>query len=264
MATQTINFTEEAAKVAAAFAAFQSEIKRLTLENQELQAKLAGMQMTEMVKMASDWEVPPSEINPIPVTDLSQAVTEQHQSIKNKRRGPNKPAEAATRCHALIPCIEMNGNGELLPAQCKRSSEDNAGFCKQHADHQNYGTVEEPNNELLVKNHEHMMKAFNKKNGIVEMKKKKSKAAVKRALNPYMMFLAVNRDRVKEELLAENPELKGRALAMAITSTVGRLWQASKGCDIAEVSDDSSECSDCSQSESEIERELDEMLGVSC
>lgn len=259
MATQTINFPDEAAKVAAVFAAFQSEIKRLTLENQELQATLAGMQMTEMVKISHDWEVPPSEINPIPIP-----LADQHQPVKNKRRGPNKPAESGTRCHALIPCIEMNGNGELLPAQCKRSSEDNAGFCKQHADHQNYGTVEEPNNELLLKNHEHMMKAFNKKNGIVEMKKKRSKSAVKRALNPYMMFLAVNRDRVKEELLAENPELKGRALAMAITSTVGRLWQASKGCDIAEVSDGSSECSDCSQSETEIERELDEMLGVSC
>ena len=77
-----------------------------------------------------------------------------------------------------------------------------------------------------------------------------------------MMFLAVNRDRVKEELIAENPELKGRALAMAITSSVGRLWQAAKGCDMLDLSDGSSECSDCSRSESEIEAELDEMLGV--
>ena len=76
-----------------------------------------------------------------------------------------------------------------------------------------------------------------------------------------MMFLAVNRDKVKEELLSANPELKGRALAMAITSNVGRLWQASKGFAVAELSDDSSECSDCSRSEAEIDAELDAMLG---
>lgn len=265
MATQ-INFTEEASKVAAVFAAFQAEIKRLTIENQELQAQLAKTKISQMIDYSSQsWMVPPAEqvINPIPVQEPIHAEPEQDQAIKHKRRGPNKPAEAGSRCHALLPSIEMTEDGQLKPSQCKRSSEENCGFCKQHADHQNYGTVDQPNDELFSKNREHLMKAFNKKNGIVETKKqKKPKSAIKRALNPYMMFLAVNRDRVKEELMAENPELKGRALAMAITSSVGRLWQAAKGCDMGDVSDSSSECTDCSRSEAEIEAELDELLGV--
>lgn len=254
-----INFTEEASKVAAVFAAFETEIKRLTQENNELKKIVSSMQSNERANPSDSWEVPPAES---PIDEALVHATEL--PTKNKRRGPNKPADATSRCHALIPSIELNEIGELVPAQCKRSYDETCGFCKQHAEHQNYGTVEQPNLDMFNKNHDHLLKAFNKKNGIVETKKqKRSKSAVKRALNPYMMFLAVNRDRVKEELLVENPELKGRALAMAITSSVGRLWQASKGFAVADdVSDDSSECSECSQSEAEIERELDAMLSV--
>ena len=157
----------------------------------------------------------------------------------------------------------MNAGGDLVPAQCKLGGE-STGFCKQHSSHQNFGTAEHPNLEEFVKHHDQMVKAFNKKNGIAETKKpKRAKSAVKRALNPYMVFLAANRASVKADLLQENPELKGKVLAMAITSRVGRLWQASKHCDM-DISDDSSECSECSQTGSEIDRELDALLGVTC
>jgi len=222
--TKSINFTEEASKVSAVFTAFQDEITRLSIENRALHLKIATLLSNPGISapatiIDNSWQCAPDEV--------AEPVAEE--PIKNKRRGPNKPALAESRCQALLPCIEMNGEGELVPSQCKRGCE-NATFCKQHASHHNFGTAEHPNLEEFAKHHDQLMKAFNKKNGIEDTKKpKRSKSAVKRALNPYMMFLAVNRDMVKEQILLETPEMKGRALAMTITSRVGRLWQAVKG-----------------------------------
>ena len=258
MTTKPINFDKEATKITDVLRAFQDEINRLTNENRGLHLKLAALLTTfsafpvqESIgapQIDDSWEVAPND-------DHAEIEAFPEEVIpKSKRRGPNKPAQAETRCNALTPAIEMDATGQLVPLQCKRSSE-NGEFCKQHASHQNFGTLTQPNLDAFTKNHDQLIKAFNKKNGIVEEKKKKRNAnAVKRALNPYMMFLAVNRDKVKEEILAQNPELKGRELAMTITRTVGRLWQSTKG-NVPDVSDECSE-SDCTQSDAEIEIEL--------
>ena len=258
------NFTGEAAKVLAVLAGFEAEIKRLTTENVQLRHQLSMLTIAA-VPPSNEWEIAPedhiehAENVPATVDKLDeQAQTKQ----QHKRRGPNKPAERDTRCNALIPSLEMNADGEIVPSQCKRSSE-NGCFCKQHADHQNYGTAEQPNFEMFHQHEHQLQKAFYKKNGILEPKKaKKSPSAVKRALNPYMMFLQVNRDRVKDELLSENSQLKGKELAMAITRHVGRLWQSAKGnMNMRDVSDDDS--TDFSETESDIvEQELDGMLEV--
>jgi hypothetical protein len=258
----TMNYTQEAAKVLNVLAAFEAEIKRLTTENeslikenQELKLQLTLGKVDATTSYSSSWEVPPEETE-----EFAEKQEEiQEQAKQHKRRGPNKPAQQETRCNALIPVLELNIDGELVPSQCKRSSE-SCGFCKQHAEHQTYGTIENPNTQMLKKQHHLMEKAYNKKNGIVETKKKakKPKSDVKRKLNPYMMFLQVNREKVKEELMTENPQLKGKELAMAITRHVGRLWQNSKGNTSAEddFTDDSTE-----YSETEVEAELDQMLG---
>jgi hypothetical protein len=259
MTTKPINFDNEAAKITDVLRAFQDEINRLTIENRGLHLKFAALQATFSAFPAQEsigapqihdsWEVAPND-------DHAEIEASPEEVIpKSKRRGPNKPAQAETRCNALTPAIEMDATGQLVPLQCKRSSE-NGAFCKQHAaSHPNFGTFDQPNLDAFTKNHDQLIKAFNKKNGIVEEKKKKRSAnAVKRALNPYMMFLAVNRDRVKGEILAENPELKGRELAITITRMVGRLWQSTKG-NVPDVSDECSG-SDCTQSDAEIEIEL--------
>ena len=257
--TKPINFDKEAAKITDVLRAFQDEINRLTNENRGLQIKLTALLSTfstfpiqESIgapQIDHSWEVAPEDDQ----SDLQASL--EDVIPKSKRRGPNKPAQAETRCNALTPAIEMDPTGQLVPLQCKRSSE-NGEFCKQHASHQNFGTLTQPNLDAFTKNHDQLMKAFNKKNGIVEGKKKKrSASAVKRALNPYMMFLAVNRDRVKGEILAENPELKGRELAITITRTVGRLWQSTKG-NVPDVSEECYSDSECTQSDAEIEIEL--------
>lgn len=261
-----MNFTGEAAKVLAVLAGFEAEIKRLTHENEALTKENEQLKQqleyktNASVSSSNSREVPPEEeVRAFHAEDIGQEIEEQQQSKQHKRRGPNKPAEQEIRCNALIPVLELNTNGDLVTSQCKRSSE-SCGFCKQHADHQTYGTTENPNTQMLKKQHHLMEKAYNKKNGIVETKKgKKAKSDVKRALNPYMMFLQVNREKVKEELLAENPLLKGKELAMSITRHVGRLWQSAKGHTSAEedVSDDSTE-----YSETEVEAELDRLLSV--
>lgn len=264
----TMNFTGEAAKVLAVLAGFEAEIKRLTEENKSLANENEQLKLRVTIEPEHDtrsfsreWEVPPQEVEEhvSPAAERAEDIEEQQQSKQHKRRGPNKPAEQESRCNALVPVLELNSHGEMVPSQCKRSSE-SCGFCKQHADHQSYGTTDRPNVDLFEKNRVALEKAFNKKNGLVESKKaKKPKSEVKRALNPYMMFLQVNRDKVKEELLAENPLLKGKELAMSITRHVGRLWQSAKGNTSAEeddVSDDSTE-----YSETEVEAELDRLLG---
>jgi hypothetical protein len=245
MATR-IDFTEQASKVNAVLTAFEEEIRRLNKENMDLQAKVASLlsALSEFAPQApqpakeidNSWEVPP----PIETEEIT----------KNKRRGPNKPAAAETRCKALLPCIEMNEEGVIVPSQCKRGGE-SSGFCKQHSLHQSFGTTEHPNIEEFAQHQDQMVKAFNKKNGIVETKKpKRSKSAVKRSLNPYMMFLAVNRDSVKAEILQENPELKGKALAMTITSRVGRLWQSAKqGSNKVQSDDETESIDECSSGE---------------
>ena len=258
MTTGPINFDKEAAKITDMVRSFQDEINRITIENKGLHLKLAALLATfsafpvqESIgasQIDDSWQVAPDD------DQAEIQASPEEVAPKSKRRGPNKPAQAETRCNALTPAIDMDATGQLVPLQCKRSSE-NGEFCKQHASHQNFGTVSQPNLDAFTKNHEQLVKAYNKKNGIVEEKKKKRSAnAVKRALNPYMMFLAVNRDRVKGEILVENPEMKGRELAMTITRTVGRLWQSTKG-NVPDVSDECSE-SDCTQSDAEIEIEL--------
>jgi hypothetical protein len=263
-----MNFTGEAAKVLAVLAGFEAEIKRLstenielTKENKDLKLQLSNQHVRAATEYSNSWEVPPQEVEEHSAAQEERVdEVQEPQSKQHKRRGPNRPAQQETRCNALLPSLELSSEGNMIPSQCKRSAE-HFGFCKQHADHQNYGTTQQPNVELFEKNHNALEKAFQKKIGIVVPSKKarKPKSAAKRALNPYMMFLQVNRDKVKEELVLENPQLKGKELAMAITRHVGRLWQSAKAnfsSEEEDVSDDSTE-----YSETEVEAELDQLLG---
>ena len=59
-------------------------------------------------------------------------------------------------------------------------------------------------------------------------KKQKGPTAI-RAKNPYFEFLSSERESIKADLLAENPELKGRDLTTSIAKEAGRRWNEMSG-----------------------------------
>ena len=225
----------------------EAEITRLKTQVASLMS--AAYQIIEV----ADHYTQPTEISELPKEQPSK-----------KTRGPNRIACADVRCQALILAVEMNADGQLVPAQCKKSACSAGRFCKQHIavdegecvkcksiglcdvrhqfSHEHCGTTSDPNTDVFKLSHDSLQKAYNKKHGVADVakpkRKKRSDIGTKRALNPYMMFLAVNREQVKCELLAENPSLKGRTLATAITCKVGEMWNSSKK-EQQEVEDDS-------------------------
>jgi hypothetical protein len=175
MANHSINFAEEASKLTAVFSAsyqkFEAEIKRLTtennqavkrltMENKELREKIAKMQSVAS-ESPNPSEDAPEDFNPIP--DPIRG--------KRRRRGPNRPAEAAARCQALTNSIMINEDGEMRPSQCKRPTESNSSFCWGHIVNQVCGTVQQPDLEAFNSIHDRLLKRFNKKNGIVDAQK---------------------------------------------------------------------------------------------
>ena len=63
-----------------------------------------------------------------------------------------------------------------------------------------------------------------KKEKKVRAEKKQKVPTAKRGKNPYFEFLSSERESIKAELLAENPELKGRDLTTSIAKEAGRRW----------------------------------------
>jgi hypothetical protein len=63
-----------------------------------------------------------------------------------------------------------------------------------------------------------------KKEKKVRAEKKQKGPTAKRGKNPYFEFLSSERESIKADLLAENPELKGRDLTTSIAKEAGRRW----------------------------------------
>ena len=155
--------------------------------------------------------------------------------------------------------------GELKPKRCTRGCDGSSTFCKQHGlpdgkrctdcsnyfgediihqfKHEHMGTIQEPS-YIFEKYHNDVLKIYQRSistpadNALPaadkkEKKTKKTKAVVdesaapkaKRPLNPYMKYLQENREAIKAELLAANPELKGRDLQTGISKRAGELWK---------------------------------------
>lgn len=175
MANHSINFAEEASKLTAVFSAsyqkFEAEIKRLTteknqavkqltIENKELRERIAKMQSVAS-NSPNPCEGAPEDFNPIPEPIRG----------KRRRRGPNRPAEAAMRCQALTNSIVINEDGSMRPSQCKRPTEGNSSFCWGHTANQVCGTVQQPDLEAFNSFHDRLQRRANKNNGIVDAQK---------------------------------------------------------------------------------------------
>jgi len=192
-------------------------------------------------------------------------------------RNQSKPADDAVRCEALAFAYEMNSEGRIVPARCKRCVEEDTKFCKQHgaADGkpwkckergdletvhdfkwQHLGTVNEPSPIFeLQKAKDELMKNFNAKQsggsshssdgsddeGKVTKKATKEKKAPKekktaekkkadqppkrRVANGYIFYKSLKHQEIKEQLMAENPDMKGKELANKITSVAAEQWK---------------------------------------
>jgi hypothetical protein len=191
-------------------------------------------------------------------------------------RNQSKPADDDVRCEALAFAYEMNSEGRLVPARCKRCVEEDTKFCKQHgaADGkpwkckergdletvhdfkwQHLGTVHDPSPIFeLTKAKDELMKNFNAKQsggstnssdgsddeGKVSKKSPKEKKAPKakktnekkadqppkrRVANGYIFYKSLKHQEIKEQLMAENPEMKGKELANKITSVAAEQWK---------------------------------------
>ena len=62
---------------------------------------------------------------------------------------------------------------------------------------------------------------------IKKTNEKKTTDKPKRTMNAFMIYLAEKRDEIKECLLEETPELKGRELANKVTEIAGAAWKQS-------------------------------------
>ena len=190
--------------------------------------------------------------------------------ITKAPRNQSKPADDAVRCEALAFAYEMNSDGRLVPARCKRCVEEDTKFCKQHgaADGkpwkckergdletvhdfkwQHLGTVHDPSPIFeLAKAKEELMKNFNAKQSDgsddegklskkaskekkapkdkkTAEKKKANQAPKRRVANGYIFYKSLKHQEIKEQLMAENPEMKGKELANKITSVAAEQWK---------------------------------------
>jgi len=193
-------------------------------------------------------------------------------------RNPTKTADEAVRCEALVFAYEMNPEGRLVPARCKRCIEDDTKFCKQHGapdgkpwkgkqrgnvetvaefKWQHLGTVQAPSPIFeLSKAKDELLKNFNAKqdggansssgsddDAPVSKKASKEKKAPKekkakkasqpkaeqapkrRVANGYIFYKSLKHQEIKEQLMAENPEMKGKELANKITTVASEQWK---------------------------------------
>jgi len=187
-------------------------------------------------------------------------------------RNPTKTADDDVRCEALVFAYELNAEGVLVPARCKRCIEDDTKFCKQHGapdgkpwkgkqrgnleivaefKWQHLGTVQAPSPIFeLSKAKDELMKNFKAKHdgGAVNSsdgsdddapvskkapKEKKAKKASqpkadqapkRRVANGYIFYKSLKHQEIKEQLMAENPEMKGKELANKITTVASEQW----------------------------------------
>jgi hypothetical protein len=173
------------------------------------------------------------------------------------RRGPIKPAPEETRCEALVYSVEMNADGEWVPARCKRSMVKDCKFCKQHGavdgkknegdsafygkdiihefKWQHLGTVHQPS-YIFTKFHDDLVKVqLTKEKSSQESievgeKPSKTKKVAKAdkpkriVANGYIFYKSSVYEEVKQSIQAQNPEMKGKKLMTTITKIASEQW----------------------------------------
>jgi hypothetical protein len=177
-------------------------------------------------------------------------------------RAPIKAAPIESRCEALVLKLEMNADGELVPARCKRSMEKDCKFCKQHGavdgkknegdsafygkdiihefKWQHLGTVHEPS-YIFTKFRDNLLKSYanskkkeseSESDDVAETKPAKGKRVAKAdkpkraTANGYIFYKSQHYQELKAALLAKNPEMKGKELATTITKLAAEQWNA--------------------------------------
>ena len=184
-----------------------------------------------------------------------------------KVRGPIQAKQDQDRCQAFIYAFEKDTEtGEWKPKRCTRGHEKDTHFCKLHGApdgkkneddskhagedviHEfkwgRFGCVETGPTYVFEKFRDELIKAANKSeesllsdhSGQSEKPAKKQRASKKkdspkdkpkRTMNAYMIYLQEKRQEIKQCLLEQTPELKGKELANKVTETAGAAWNAS-------------------------------------
>jgi hypothetical protein len=198
------------------------------------------------------------------ILEKAQSDTTKKQ---RKTRGPIQLKPEEERCKAYIYAFEKDAaTGEWKPKQCARSYEKDAHFCKLHGSvdgtkndedskyagmdvihpfkWSRFGCVETGPTYLFEKFKEELIKAAIKaeksqsndlsiesekpsKKQRTNKKKEEKTDKPKRTMNAYMIYLQEKREEIKQCLLEQTPELKGKELANKVTETAGAAWKAS-------------------------------------
>jgi hypothetical protein len=186
---------------------------------------------------------------------------------QRKTRGPIQVKPEAERCQAFIYAFEKDTEtGEWKPKQCARSHEKDGYFCKLHGSvdgkkneedskyagmdvihpfkWSRFGCVETGPTYLFEKFKDELIKSATKaekthtdettiqtekpaKKQRAGKKKEEKTDKPKRTMNAYMIYLQEKREEIKQCLLEQTPELKGKELANKVTETAGAAWKAS-------------------------------------
>jgi hypothetical protein len=176
-------------------------------------------------------------------------------------RAPIKAAPTESRCEALVWKLEMNADGELVPARCKRSMEKDCKFCKQHGavdgkkneddsafygkdiihefKWQHLGTIHEPS-YIFTKCRDKLLKSYavsekkeseSESDDVAETNPAKGKRVAKAdkpkraTANGYIFYKSQHHQELKAALLAKNPEMKGKELAISVTKLAAEQWK---------------------------------------
>jgi high mobility group protein B3 len=186
---------------------------------------------------------------------------------ERKTRGPIQVKPEAERCQAFIYALEKDAEtGQWKPKQCARSHEKDGYFCKLHGSvdgkkneedskyagmdvihpfkWSRFGCVETGPTYLFEKFKEELIKSAMKaeknetetsteaiqkpaKKQRGQKNKEEKPEKPKRTMNAYMIYLQEKREEIKQCLLEQTPELKGKELANKVTETAGAAWKAS-------------------------------------
>lgn len=201
------------------------------------------------------------------MNEMNENVEALPEKKERKTRGPIQVKSEQDRCQAYIYAVEKDAvTGEWKPKQCTRSHEKDGYFCKLHGSvdgkkndedskyagmdvihpfkWSRFGCVEigptylfqKFKDELIKsalkpgKNHKDEPEAVSEKPAKKQRAQKKKEEKTdkpKRTMNAYMIYLQEKREEIKQCLLEQTPELKGKELANKVTETAGAAWKAS-------------------------------------
>jgi hypothetical protein len=180
----------------------------------------------------------------------------------NIKRKPHSTVPDEYRCEALICDLEIGADNKLVPARCKRSMLPNSKFCKQHGsidgtvnlqDSEYYGkeivhnfkwehlgTIHSPS-YVFEKSYEILLKKYNAKNKVINnidmdnheyspkkstCKKEKPVKAKRTIANAFITYKSDNFASIKNNILANNSNISGRDLVVAITKEASERWKS--------------------------------------